>query len=44
MTTMKKTNIAVMGFGTVGGGVVELIDKNQAEVSAAVGGDRKSVV
>ena len=36
---MKKINIAVMGFGTVGGGVVELIDKNQAEVSAAVGGE-----
>ncbi|MCR5347684.1 MAG: homoserine dehydrogenase [Fretibacterium sp.] len=36
---MKKTNIAVLGFGTVGSGVVELVDKNQAEVRAAAGGE-----
>ncbi|MBQ9564149.1 MAG: homoserine dehydrogenase [Synergistaceae bacterium] len=36
---MKRTNIAVLGFGTVGGGVVELIEKNQEEVSRAAGGE-----
>ena len=36
---MRKTNIAVFGFGTVGSGVVELLEKNQEEVSREVGGE-----
>ena len=33
----KMTNVAVLGYGTVGSGVVEVIEKNKAEVSKKAG-------
>ena len=30
-------NIAVLGLGTVGGGVAEVVEKNQAEIKKALG-------
>ena len=36
-------NIAILGFGTIGSGVAEVVEQNQAEIQKILGGENLHV-